>query len=142
MSGDAVATRPGAGPEAWRESDPLPASDMPAIKSAGVPQSERFVPHVAHTPRTQVPPGPQLDRQPPQFAGSVSVLTQPPPQSVPPLGHVQIPAMHVVPPLQRVLHVPQFIGSLVRSAQVCVRMVPIPGPKQTAWFAAVQTMMH
>jgi len=65
----------------------------------------------------QAPPVPQLLMQVPQLAPSVIRSTQWPPHAVVPVGHVQMPAMHIVPAAHVVPHVPQFVPSVIGSTQ-------------------------
>ncbi len=81
-------------------------------------------------PHVRVPPGqaatqapllhtgvapPQLTPQPPQLFGSAEVSTHVPPQSVRPVRHTQLPPLHVSRLLHWLPHVPQLLGSLLRS---------------------------
>jgi hypothetical protein len=51
--------------------------------------------------------------QVPQWAGSVVVSTQTPPQSVCPPVQAQAPALHVCPPVQTFPQLPQLLGSFL-----------------------------
>jgi hypothetical protein len=50
--------------------------------------------------------------QPPQFELSVLVLTHWPLHSASPVGQLQAPVVHVVPPVQVTLHAPQLFESV------------------------------
>lgn len=68
----------------------------------------------------------------PQFAESVFVSTQAVPRrialhSVVPLGHMQTPALQTPPVGQRVVHVPQWVASLVRFAHTPEQFVDPAG---------------
>jgi hypothetical protein len=56
----------------------------------------------------------------PQFAGSVVVSTQTPPQSVRPAGQLHVLDWQVRPPVQMLPHEPQLLLSLVTSMQVVI----------------------
>ncbi len=115
---------------------------MPVLtQRAGVPQRVRPGPHVAHTPATHVPPGPQFEMQVPQFVGSVAVSTQRPPHAVWEPGQVQMPATQFVPPAQVVWHVPQFMGSVCASTQRCREWPAASVSVQSAW-PVVHTTTH
>jgi hypothetical protein len=69
-------------------------------------------------PLLQVWPTPQRMLQPPQFKGSVAVVTQRPLQNDEPAGHAQVPLVHAVPMGQMKPHTPQFALSLLVLVQV------------------------
>ena len=77
-------------------------------------------------------PAAQRTLQPPQFDGSVPVLTQRPLHNAEPAGHAQVPLVHVVPVGQMSPHTPQFALSVLVFVQV---------PKQFTWPGG-QTEVH
>jgi hypothetical protein len=83
-------------------------------------------------PLLQVWPTPQRMLQPPQFAGSLAVLTQRPLQNDEPAGHAQVPLVHAVPMGQMKPHTPQFALSLLVLVQV---------PLQVTWPTG-HTLVH
>ncbi len=74
-------------------------------------------------PLVQVWPGPQRTLQPPQFAGSVAVLTQRPLQNEEPAGQAQVPLVHDVPMGQMKPHTPQFALSVLVLVQVPLQLI-------------------
>jgi len=82
-----------------------------------------------HWPPVHVPPGGQATPQPPQWFGSVCVLTQVPPQSVCPVGHpTQLPPTHVWPDPHAFPQVPQFCVVL-RAVSHPSAGLPLQSPK-------------
>jgi len=62
--------------------------------------------------------------QAPQWAAFVIVSTQAPPHTVwPGVAQAQVPALHVLPPGQELLHVPQCVGDVVTSTQLVPHVV-------------------
>ena len=83
-------------------------------------------------PLVQVWPAAQRTLQPPQFAGSLEVVTQRPLQNVEPTGHAQVPLVHEVPMGQMKPHTPQLALSVLVLVQV---------PLQLIWPTG-QTLVH
>ena len=74
-------------------------------------------------PFVHVWPAPQRTLQPPQFAGSLEVVTQRPLQNVEPAGHAQVPLVHDVPMGQMKPHTPQFALSVLVLLQVPLQLI-------------------
>jgi hypothetical protein len=88
---------------------------------------------------TQVLPPVQATPQPPQFAMSCSVLTQPPEQLVVLVGHAEmhVPASltgaHTVPTLQTDVQDPQWNGSRLESTQMPQSVLPTGQVQTSPW---------
>jgi hypothetical protein len=126
---------------------PFPAHELPHVPQlfASLFVSTHLPPHAESPPPHERPQTPAVHEgvapdavghalaQPPQFAGSVAVLTQEPLQSVRVGSHgvVQALATQLWPGVQTVAHAPQWFGSEVVSTH---------WPEH--WVPAAQTPAH
>jgi hypothetical protein len=103
---------------AWQALPHIPQFDASTPRSAHVPLQSVCPAGQAQAPPTQDFPPRHAAAQAPQFRLSVCVSTQAAPQSVrPPQSVVHAPLLHTSPLAHVLPHMPQFCGSLTRSAQ-------------------------
>jgi hypothetical protein len=109
----------------------LPQFFLSTLVFAQLPRPASTSPHIVnppgqpHTEFMQMSPAPQVFPHAPQFAGLFVVLVQTGgmPHNVVFIGHVQMPALHTVPPVQAIPHPPQLFGSVFVSMHAPVQFV-------------------
>lgn len=85
------------------------------MSTHALPHNVNAVFEQTHFPDWQVEPPGHVLPQAPQLLGSTFRSVQKPLQSVAPVGHLQLPEVHCVPPLQAMLHPPQLALSELSS---------------------------
>src|SRR6185369_1240277 len=95
---------------------PVPPVPAPALPPLPVPP----LPPPPHTPAVQAAPPVHALPQAPQFAGSLEVSMQVPPQVALPAPQPQAPLLQVWPPRHLLPQKPQFVGSVATATQLFV----------------------